>query len=251
MGKKGFETTIKQIRSERFYFGDNALNSFGIVIICISIGMTIVNILSHDYQMAVIMGVMAVWMALCVITYHVSKSNKLIFFGVAAFIIVLMVYFVINGGVDGFSPIWMFIVPPVSMYFWSLYYGTLISGMLGIFTMIYMWTPLNEFGYAYDQTFLDRFPIVYMAEMVMCVIINFLNWRYKHEQEELLQTAEVANRSKSDFLANMSHEIRTPMNAIMGMCELVLNEEGLSADVRDNCNNIWISGKNLLGIIND
>lgn len=63
--------------------------------------------------------------------------------------------------------------------------------------------------------------------------------------------AEAANHAKSDFLANMSHEIRTPMNAIMGMCELVLNEKDLSEDVRDNCNNIYLSGRNLLGIIND
>jgi len=249
--KKGFETTLRQIWNERYNFGENALDSFGIVIICVSIGMTIVNYCLGVYHMAMVTFGMGIWMALCVLAYHISKSKKIIFFGAAAFIIGLMVYFVVDGGVNGFSVVWLFMLPPVSMYFWSLYYGTLISGMLGIFTAVYMWTPLHMIGYIYTPTFLHRFPIVYFAEMTMCLIVNYLNWKYKHEQEELLQAAEVANRSKSDFLANMSHEIRTPMNAIMGMCELVLNEEDLSADVRDNCNNIWISGKNLLGIIND
>ncbi len=114
-----------------------------------------------------------------------------------------------------------------------------------------MWTPLHELGFQYTQTHFTRFPIVYFFETVVCMIIHYQMWCYKQEQKELLEKAEAANRAKSDFLANMSHEIRTPMNAIMGMCELVLAEDDISGDVRDNCNNIHLSGKNLLGIIND
>ena len=37
--------------------------------------------------------------------------------------------------------------------------------------------------------------------------------------------AEEANLSKTSFLANVSHEIRTPMNAIMGLTDLLLEED--------------------------
>lgn len=37
--------------------------------------------------------------------------------------------------------------------------------------------------------------------------------------------AESANQAKSDFLANMSHEIRTPMNVILGINDLLLDDD--------------------------
>ncbi len=62
--------------------------------------------------------------------------------------------------------------------------------------------------------------------------------------------ADAANRAKGDFLANMSHEIRTPMNAIIGMAYLVMKTE-LSPRQADFISKIQLSGKSLLGIIDD
>lgn len=68
---------------------------------------------------------------------------------------------------------------------------------------------------------------------------------------ESINEAQAASQAKADFLANMSHEIRTPMNAIVGMCELILREWGISDTVREYCFNIQNSGRSLLAIIND
>ena len=63
--------------------------------------------------------------------------------------------------------------------------------------------------------------------------------------------AEAANFAKSAFLAKVSHEIRTPMNAILGITEIQLQNETLSADMQEAMDKIYNSGYLLLGIIND
>jgi signal transduction histidine kinase/DNA-binding NarL/FixJ family response regulator len=59
-----------------------------------------------------------------------------------------------------------------------------------------------------------------------------------------------ASNIKSAFLANVSHEVRTPMNGVIGMTELLLGTD-LTAEQREYTGQVWRSGEQMLGILDD
>lgn len=76
----------------------------------------------------------------------------------------------------------------------------------------------------------------------------------KQKAEELeieKQKAEELTRLKSQFLASMSHELRTPMNAILGLTELMLDDQTIKAKDRERLFVVLNSSKRLMSLIND
>jgi PAS domain S-box-containing protein len=73
---------------------------------------------------------------------------------------------------------------------------------------------------------------------------------HEKELQTALDSAEKANRAKSDFLSRMSHDIRTPLNGIIGMTYLA-SEESNPPKTADCLSKIDTSSRFLLGLIND
>lgn len=69
--------------------------------------------------------------------------------------------------------------------------------------------------------------------------------------QHAFDSAKTANQARVDFFSNINHDIRTPLNAILGMAAIATSRLNDRERVVDCLNKITISGKHLLGLINE
>ncbi len=92
--------------------------------------------------------------------------------------------------------------------------------------------------------------VCFMLLLIFYWYFRLLRQQFR-EVEEARDVAVRATKAKSEFLSNMSHDIRTPMNAIVGMTAIATAHIDDSEQVRNCLRKITLSGKHLLGLIND
>jgi signal transduction histidine kinase/CheY-like chemotaxis protein/CHASE3 domain sensor protein len=112
---------------------------------------------------------------------------------------------------------------------------------------------------ARDRDFIERLCAqfaVALHNLGQLQELNLLAEQLRVRGEDIqIKNAELekANRMKSEFLANMSHELRTPLNAVIGFSGLM--KDGLAGEMNaeqlEYANDIHVSGRHLLSLIND
>ena len=102
-----------------------------------------------------------------------------------------------------------------------------------------------------QATMLTACGIILLGVLIIFIIYYHLSQRQLKELERAEQEAVHANLAKSEFLSNMSHDIRTPMNGIMGMTGIAMTCIDDKERLKDCLSKIALSGKHLLGLVND
>lgn len=216
-----------------------------------------INLGVHNMMMVYINGAISLMMLLGYISILKSGTLRYAVLLIMSVLIIVTIQYLITGGEDGFSILWILLIPPFAIYILDLRKAVVVSLFIWSIVVLGLWSPLNDYCYDYNRTFEIRFPILYVAEIVVAIMIKKKISQVEKKRDELLKVniqykndAEKANRAKSDFLANMSHEIRTPINAVLGMNEMILRES-TEEPILEYASNVDSSGRFLLSLIND
>ena len=132
----------------------------------VSLFMTILNIKTHkDY----LIYATAIFSLACIINIVcVFLGGKFLSISSATFsveILGLFTFFLISGNPDGFSAIWICLLPYAGMLFYGKNKGSILCGVMFFILAFLLWFPAGQrlLQYDYNETFRMRFPILYFA----------------------------------------------------------------------------------------
>lgn len=124
--------------------------------------------------------------------------------------------------------------------------------LLGLCSLIHkVFEHLHQYEKAYF--YFNRFYDLQQEMNANEIGLKMRHHEFRTQIENARREKEISEHKthlKEMFLANMSHEIRTPINAVIGMSNLLLQQEYLPPQSK-YLNAIKKSGDNLLAIVND
>lgn len=114
---KGIIELFRELRTEIKYADRKVFEMFCCSFAGVGLFMCLINILSHSYFMAAITGGIGLWMAGMRFVFRSGEHIKIGIWGIAVLMMAVMLHLLIDGGEEGFSFVWLLLVPPVGMYF--------------------------------------------------------------------------------------------------------------------------------------
>jgi signal transduction histidine kinase len=109
--------------------------------------------------------------------------------------------------------------------------------------------PVDAFDYPGYGSQLTALAVALLSVMLVVDVLwlNRMNRRLKLS----VAREQKANAAKTEFLSRMSHDIRTPLNAILGFAAITRESPLLVPELAGNLAKINLSGRYLLGVLND
>ncbi len=128
--------------------------------------MTFINLFSGNIEMFLVLTAAFILVTVSLAFVHL-KNNTTIPKIITVFLsFALFLYFVITGGIEGVSILWVFIGPTAYMFFLGFQYGVITNLVLFTVIAILLWSPLNQYLlYNYGSTFFIRFPIILFCSL--------------------------------------------------------------------------------------
>ncbi len=165
---------------------------------CISGFMSVVNIITRQYSLLAATALFCVFSLASSWMGHVDKKGtraaSLLF---SVEIVALFTYFILTGGTEGFSTIWLLLLPACGLFAFGIKQGSALSALLFVELIFFFHIPFGRellLCRDYTETFLVRFPFVYLAFWLVGLFLELVR------EETYRQLAE--SRENYAFLSN-------------------------------------------------
>lgn len=117
-------------------------------------------------------------------------------------IAVLFGFFIVTGGTDNFSVVWLLLLPTLGLFFFGIRRGTLLCLFILLFMTAMFHVPaLRGLCTDYGDTFRLRFPVVFLCSYFVSLLLEFVRTVTGNELNRLRMLYE--DRSKHDYLTGI------------------------------------------------
>ena len=122
-------------------------------------------------------------------------------------ILALFAFFLIVGEPEGFSAIWIALLPACGLLLYKLRYGIFLSLIQLVLVVFLFWTDLGNslLVFRYTDSFLLRFPLLYIAFFCVGVFFEFIRYTTQKELAEMRKKYE--QLSKHDPLTGLFNRL--------------------------------------------
>ena len=180
--KSFIETVIDEKKRDRVLAGAVYL-TFAVVALI----MSIINIITQRIPLLIATSVFSL---LCAIDFIIEFffKNKYRIAKVLFMIemIALLSFFIITGGTDNFSIIWLLLLPTLGLFFFGIKDGSFASLIILIIMLLFFYIPpFCNYCTDYGDTFTLRFPIVYCLSYIVSIVLEMIRYYTAKELNEL------------------------------------------------------------------
>ena len=234
---KSFESTRNLFARFSDIITDNELRKKYMSIGCyailslISLFMTVVNIVTDKRLLMYSTLIFSIFCFLCIILDAALKVNYLVVQTIFQIgFMILCTFFIVSGTPEGFSAIWLLLLPLAGMFLFGKIRTTILCAILFAIIIFFFYVPVGQhlLQYRYTDSFMMRFPMAFAAFYAVGLFLEIV-------REKTLEVLEKVKNNQAITIANQTSELREQnFNMLRTNSKLQLRNQMLSKYVGQN-----------------
>lgn len=165
-------------------------STLNFVLAVTSFVMSIINYFTAEYILLISTFSFSLLCLINILLLHYFKVKEIIvyyIFGIES--ILLLLFFFVTGIPNGFSALWICLIPSFSLLIFGVKKGSMFSFFAFAMMIFLFWTPLGNKILRYDYTdeFMLRFPFLYLSVFTIALVIEFIRKETQNQLENAKQ----------------------------------------------------------------